>query len=72
MAKKSDEEKPGPRMQKYEQQELILEERNSYSKTDHDATFMRMKEDPMKNGQLKRNLISKITSYNRDRGRIET
>ncbi|AFV03074.1 transposase (08) [Dehalobacter sp. DCA] len=42
-----------PRMQKYEQQELILEERNSYSKTDHDATFMRMKEDHMKNGQLK-------------------
>ncbi|MBG9979753.1 IS1182 family transposase [Facklamia sp. DSM 111018] len=28
-------------------------ERNSYSKTDTDATFMRMKEDSMKNGQLK-------------------
>lgn len=42
-----------PRMQKYEGQEKILEERNSYSKTDHDATFMRMKEDHMKNGQLK-------------------
>jgi hypothetical protein len=28
-------------------------ERNSYSKTDHDATFMRMKEDAMRNGQLK-------------------
>lgn len=27
--------------------------RNSYSKTDTDATFMRMKEDAMKNGQLK-------------------
>ena len=27
--------------------------RNSYSKTDVDATFMRMKEDVMKNGQLK-------------------
>ena len=26
---------------------------NSYSKTDHDATFMHMKEDHMKNGQLK-------------------
>ena len=25
----------------------------SYSKTDHDATFMHMKEDHMKNGQLK-------------------
>lgn len=42
-----------PRMQKYEHQQEILEERNSYSKMDHDATFMRMKEDHMKNGQLK-------------------
>lgn len=31
----------------------IMGERNSYSKTDHDATFMRMKEDYMLNGQLK-------------------
>ena len=31
----------------------ILEERNSFSKSDTDATFMRMKEDHMKNGQLK-------------------
>lgn len=29
------------------------DERNSYSKTDHDATFMRMKDDYMRNGQLK-------------------
>lgn len=42
-----------PKMQQYEEQQAILEERNSYSKTDHDATFMRMKEDHMKNGQLK-------------------
>lgn len=28
-------------------------DRNSYSKTDHDATFMRLKEDAMQNGQLK-------------------
>ena len=28
-------------------------ERNSYSKTDPGATFMRMKEDAMKNGQTK-------------------
>ncbi len=27
--------------------------RNSYSKTDPDATFMRMKADHMRNGQLK-------------------
>lgn len=31
----------------------ILGKRNSYSKTDKDATFMRMKDDHMKNGQLK-------------------
>jgi transposase len=33
--------------------EIMGDHRNSYSKTDHDATFMRMKEDHMKNGQLK-------------------
>lgn len=32
---------------------IIGDHRNSYSKTDPDATFMRMKEDHMKNGQLK-------------------
>jgi len=42
-----------PRQKKYEEQELKLAGRNSYSKTDVDATFMRMKDDPMKNGQLK-------------------
>ena len=40
-------------LKKYEQQEKILQERNSYSKTDTDASFMRMKEDHMLNGQLK-------------------
>ena len=41
-------------LEKYEQQEKIMgEDRNSYSKTDKDATFMRMKEDHMNNGQLK-------------------
>ena len=39
---------------KYEEQLAIMgEDRNSYSKTDPDATFMRMKEDHMRNGQLK-------------------
>ena len=42
-----------PRLQKYERQQEILGERNSFSKTDEDATFMRMKEDYMRNGQLK-------------------
>jgi transposase len=41
-------------LDKYEQQEKIMgEKRSSYSKTDTDATFMRMKEDHMRNGQLK-------------------
>jgi transposase len=40
-------------LKKYDQQEKLLGERNSYSKTDPDATFMRMKEDHMLNGQLK-------------------
>lgn len=41
-------------LEKYEAQEQIMGEgRNSYSKTDTDATFMRMKDDHMGNGQLK-------------------
>ncbi|MUT68761.1 IS1182 family transposase, partial [Paenibacillus sp. NEAU-GSW1] len=41
-----------PRLQKYEDQQATLGSRNSFSKTDTDATFMRMKEDHMRNGQL--------------------
>ncbi|WP_229683026.1 IS1182 family transposase [Virgibacillus oceani] len=41
------------RKHKYQQDMEIFGERNSYSKTDHDATFMRMKDDHMRNGQLK-------------------
>jgi transposase len=37
----------------YDCQLAIMGNRNSYSKTDHDATFMRMKEDAMNNGQTK-------------------
>ena len=40
-------------LRKYEHQQKILKQRNSYSTTDTDATFMRMKEDHMLNGQLK-------------------
>ena len=40
-------------LQKYNEQEAILGKRNSYSKIDPDATFMRMKDDHMQNGQLK-------------------
>lgn len=47
-------EKLRQRWEKYaESLEIMGEERNSYSKTDPDATFMRMKEDHMGNGQLK-------------------
>ena len=41
------------KLNEYERHLEIMGERNSYSKTDHDATFMRMKEDHMRNGQLK-------------------
>ena len=42
-----------PREEKYERYKETLGDRNSFSKTDEDATFMRMKEDHMRNGQLK-------------------
>lgn len=40
-------------LERYQAQEEILQNRGSYAKTDPDATFMRMKDDHMKNGQLK-------------------
>ena len=54
-----------PRKQKYEEAFAIFEGRNSYSKTDHDATFMRMKEDAMLNGQLKPGYNVQIGTENR-------
>jgi transposase/signal peptidase I len=42
-----------PKLEEYERHLQTLGNRNSYSKTDSDATFMRMKEDHMLNGQLK-------------------
>ncbi len=41
------------RMKKYEDYQNIFGGRNSFSKTDPDATFMRMKDDHMHNAQLK-------------------
>ena len=41
------------KMREYDEKLEILGERNSCSKTDPDATFMRMKEDAMNNGQTK-------------------
>ncbi|WP_443936436.1 IS1182 family transposase [Pedobacter sp. MW01-1-1] len=48
----------------YEVKEAILGNRNSYSKTDEDATFMRMKEDHMRNGQLKAGYNVQISTSN--------
>ena len=41
------------RLEDYQHKLEVCGDRNSYSKTDPDATFMRMKEDAMRNGQLK-------------------
>lgn len=41
------------RERKYEISNTLFKGRNSYSKTDTDATFMHLKEDHMRNGQLK-------------------
>ena len=41
------------KLNEYDRHLEKLDCRNSYSKTDHDATFMRMKEDAMNNGQTK-------------------
>lgn len=41
------------RIEKYTNSLTLCKNRKSYSKTDTDATFMRMKEDHMRNGQLK-------------------
>jgi transposase len=51
-------------LKKYEQQEENLKGRNSYSKTDPDATFMRMKEDHLGNSQLKPAYNVQITTEN--------
>lgn len=53
-----------PKLEKYEKDLKVLGDRNSYSKTDPDATFMRMKEDHMKNGQLKPAYNAQISTEN--------
>lgn len=53
-----------PKMKEYERHKEILQERGSYSKTDQDATFMRMKEDYMGNGQLKPGYNVQISTEN--------
>ena len=51
-------------MKEYEDKLDILGNRNSYSKTDPDATFMRMKEDAMNNGQTKPGYNIQISTEN--------
>jgi hypothetical protein len=41
-----------------------IDRRNSYSKTDNDAAFMRMKEDHMQNSQLKAAYNIQISTTN--------
>jgi transposase len=53
-----------PRMKNYESQSQILGGRNSCSKTDHDATFFRMKEDHLNKGQLKPGYNVQIATEN--------
>lgn len=52
------------RLKKYEKQLEIMGERNSYSKTDTDSTFMRMKEDAMNNGQTQPGYNVQIATEN--------
>jgi transposase len=51
-------------IKKYENYESLPGNRNSLSKTDPDATFMRMKEDHMRNGQLRPGYNLQISTNN--------
>lgn len=51
-------------MIEYERHLTTMGERNSYAKSDPDATFMRMKEDAMLNGQLKPGYNVQIATEN--------
>ena len=62
--KARDLEKMAQKHAQYEEQLNILGDRNSYSKTDPDATFMRMKEDAMNNGQTKPGYNLQIATNN--------
>lgn len=58
------ERKSLPKMKEYERHIALMGERNSYAKSDPDATFMRMKEDAMLNGQLKPGYNVQIATEN--------
>jgi transposase len=52
------------KLRQYARQQKLLRGRNSYSKTDPGATFMRMKDDHMRNGQLKPGYNAQISTSN--------
>lgn len=52
------------KVKEYDERKRQLGQRNSLSKTDPDATFMRMKDDHMKNGQLKAGYNLQISTEN--------
>jgi transposase len=58
------EQKHLPKLEEYEEHLKIMGNRNSYSKTDKSATFMRMKEDAMNNGQTKPGYNLQIATAN--------
>ncbi len=53
-----------PKLKQYEEQLETLDGRNSYSKTDPDATFMRLKDDHLQSGQLKPSYNAQISTEN--------
>lgn len=57
-------EKHSLKLQEYDSRLAAMGERNSMSKTDPDATFMRMKEDAMNNGQTKPGYNLQIVTEN--------
>jgi len=61
--KRAEKNYPGM-IRRYIEMQKKLADRNSYSKTDRDAIFMRMKDDHMKNGQLKAGYNWQISTNN--------
>ena len=57
-------EKHRDKLNEYDSRLEQMGERNSMSKTDHDATFMRMKEDAMNNGQTKPGYNLQVSAEN--------
>ncbi len=57
-------EKHRYKLNEYDSRLEQMGERNSMSKTDHDATFMRMKEDAMNNGQTKPGYNLQVSAEN--------